>query len=79
MLEIRSLSELSETDLRRAITGYVSREKYQVSYTSTEQTTTFSLELASLAAPYVNHIDISYYTNTDFPDGEMAVFMKRRL
>jgi ribosomal protein S18 acetylase RimI-like enzyme len=24
-------------------------------------------------------IDISYYTNTDHPDGEVAVFMKRRL
>ena len=24
-------------------------------------------------------IDISYYTNNDFPDGEMAVFMKLRL
>jgi ribosomal protein S18 acetylase RimI-like enzyme len=24
-------------------------------------------------------IDISYYTNHDYPDGEMAVFLKRRL
>jgi len=24
-------------------------------------------------------IDISYYTNADYPAGEMAVFMKRRL
>ncbi len=24
-------------------------------------------------------VDISYYTNADYPDGEMAVFMKRRL
>lgn len=27
----------------------------------------------------VEGIDISYYTNTDYPDGEVAVFMKRRL
>lgn len=27
----------------------------------------------------VEGIDISYYTNKDYPDGEMAVFMKRRL
>ena len=27
----------------------------------------------------VEGIDISYYTNHDYPDGEVAVFMKRRL
>ncbi|MBI4927249.1 MAG: GNAT family N-acetyltransferase [Anaerolineae bacterium] len=27
----------------------------------------------------VEGVDISYYTNQDYPDGEMAVFMKRRL
>ena len=27
----------------------------------------------------VEGIDISYYTNADYPDGEVAVFMKRRL
>jgi ribosomal protein S18 acetylase RimI-like enzyme len=28
---------------------------------------------------HVEGIDISYYTNQDYPDGEVAVFMKRRL
>jgi ribosomal protein S18 acetylase RimI-like enzyme len=27
----------------------------------------------------VEGIDISYYSNNDYPDGEIAVFMKRRL
>lgn len=27
----------------------------------------------------VEGIDLSYYTNADYPDGEVAVFMKRRL
>ncbi len=27
----------------------------------------------------VEAVDVSYYTNNDYPDGEMAVFMKRRL
>ena len=27
----------------------------------------------------VEGVDISYYSNTDYPDGEIAVFMKRRL
>jgi len=59
MLEIRPLSELSEAVLRRTITGYVSHEKYRVSYTSTDQNTSFNLELVSLAEPYVKHFDPS--------------------
>jgi len=27
----------------------------------------------------IEGIDLSYYSNDDFPDGEIAVFMKRRL
>nr|MBA3321877.1 GNAT family N-acetyltransferase [Pyrinomonadaceae bacterium] len=27
----------------------------------------------------IDGIDISYYSNTDYPDGEIAIFMKRRL
>ncbi len=27
----------------------------------------------------IEGIDISYYTNQDYPDGEMAIFMKRRV
>jgi ribosomal protein S18 acetylase RimI-like enzyme len=27
----------------------------------------------------VEAIDISYYSNDDYPDGDVAVFMKRRL
>jgi ribosomal protein S18 acetylase RimI-like enzyme len=27
----------------------------------------------------VEGVDVSYYSNTDYPDGEIAVFMKRRL
>lgn len=27
----------------------------------------------------IEGVDISYYSNTDYPDGEIAVFMKRRL
>jgi hypothetical protein len=48
---------LSEVDIRRILTGYTAHEKYQVSYTSTDQATTFSLELVSLAVPYVQHFN----------------------
>ena len=27
----------------------------------------------------VEGVDLSYYTNEDYPDGEIAIFMKRRL
>ncbi len=27
----------------------------------------------------IEGVDISYYSNTDYPDGEVAIFMKRRL
>jgi len=57
MLEIRSLTELSEASLRQIITGYVSHEKYTVSYASNEQNTTFSLQLVELEQPYVKHYD----------------------
>ncbi len=57
MLEIRPLAELSENDLRRILTGYTAHEKYRVSYTSTDQATTFSLELVSLAVPYTQHFN----------------------
>ncbi len=58
-LEIRPLSELGETTLRQIIAGYVSPEKYRVSYTAADQNTTFTLELVSLAEPYVKHFDPS--------------------
>jgi ribosomal protein S18 acetylase RimI-like enzyme len=57
MLEIRPLAELSESDIRRILSGYTAHEKYRVSYTSTEQAATFSLELISLAEPYTQHFN----------------------
>lgn len=59
MVEILPLSDLSEAVLRRTITGYISNEKYKVSYTPTDQNTIFILELVSLAEPYVKHFDPS--------------------
>ncbi len=57
MLEIRPLTELSESDIRRILSGYTAHEKYRVSYTSTEQAATFRLELVSLAEPYTQHFN----------------------
>jgi streptothricin acetyltransferase len=59
MVEIRPLTELSGAVLRQTITGYVSHEKYAVSYTSTEQNTTFFIELIHLDQPFVKHFETS--------------------
>jgi streptothricin acetyltransferase len=61
---------LRESDLRRIITGYTAHEKYQVTYTATDQSTTFSLELVSLAAPYTQHFN---------PDKEELEMIQRTL
>ena len=57
MPEIRPISEVSESDLRRIMTGYVAHEKYRVTYSATDQAATFSLELVSLEAPYTQHFN----------------------
>ena len=57
MLEIRPLSEVSEGDLRRIMTGYTAYEKYRVTCTATDQAATFSLELVTLPAPYTQHFN----------------------
>ena len=58
MLEIRLLSEINEGDLHRIMTGYTAHEKYRVTYTATDQVTTFGLELVSLADPYTQHFNL---------------------
>jgi ribosomal protein S18 acetylase RimI-like enzyme len=70
MLEIRPLSEVNEGDLRRIMSGYTAYEKYRVSYASTEQAATFSLELVSLAEPYTQHFN---------PDGDEIEMIQRAL
>ena len=53
MLEIRTLSTLDREAVNRIITGYVTNEKYQISYSEAEANTIFTLELVKLDNPSV--------------------------
>ena len=94
-LKIRPISHLLEEDFLRLVTGYTSLTRYAVQKTESHERTSFSLELVKLDCPYqkqweyipqelVRYNDYlkegySFYTNHDAVDGEVAVFMKRKL
>ena len=63
MIDIRPLTQVSDDDLRRIITGYTSPARYRVLKTESAQLTTFSLELVQLETPYIKRDDF-------FPDDE---------
>ncbi len=45
----------------------------------TQNTNVASIHFYQRVGFQIEAIDLSYYTNDDFPDGEIAVFMKKRL
>ena len=53
MIEIRSLGQLTLTDLKRIASGYFSDSKYAVSHTETESCVSFDLQLVALDTPYI--------------------------
>ncbi len=53
MIEIRSLVQLTLTDLKRIASGYSSDSKYAVSHTETESCISFDLQLVTLDTPYI--------------------------
>ena len=57
MIEIRSLTVLNLTDLRRVVSGYSSERKYVVKYTSEEDGTSFNLQLVNHDKPFVKKFD----------------------
>lgn len=57
MIEIRSLTALNLTDLKRVASGYASNSKYVVIYTSAEDHVSFDLQLVTLDNPYVKKFD----------------------
>lgn len=71
MIDINPLRSFTLTDFQRIASGYTTRKKYAVTYSEADGAVSFHVQ------PIM--IDISYYTNEDYPDGEVAVFMKRRL
>lgn len=57
MIEIRSLTSLNITDLKRVASGYSSDSKYVVIYTSEDTSVHFDLQLVSLDDLYVKKFD----------------------
>lgn len=57
MIELRPLTHLNPDDLRRLVTGYQSPAIYQVAREESTARITFTLELMSLASPYVKRYD----------------------
>ena len=45
----------------------------------TQNTNVMAIKVYSKLGFRLEGIDISHYANNDYPDGEIAVFMKRRL
>lgn len=57
MIEIRPLTALTPSDLKRVAGGYTSDRKYVVVHTSAEDRVTFDLQLVPLDQPYVKQFD----------------------
>ncbi|MCB8944777.1 MAG: GNAT family N-acetyltransferase [Ardenticatenaceae bacterium] len=53
--------------------------KFRVIVCETQNTNGTGIDIYRQLGFQVEGVDISYYTNQDYPDGEVAVFMKRRL
>jgi ribosomal protein S18 acetylase RimI-like enzyme len=55
------------------------KAKLRIIVCETQNTNAAAIKIYRKLGFRIEGIDISYYSNTDYPDGETAVFMKRRL
>lgn len=55
------------------------RAKLRTIVCETQNTNVIAIKVYRKLGFSIEGIDISYYSNDDYPDGEVAVFMKRRL
>jgi ribosomal protein S18 acetylase RimI-like enzyme len=65
--------------LMDAVTEKAREEGIRVIICETQNTNADAIKIYRHLGFRVEAIDISYYSNDDYPDGEIAVFMKRRL
>lgn len=67
-------------ELRRLIIGYQSPARYRVGKIETETHTAVpAIRFYRSVGFQVEGIDLSYYTNMDVTDFEVAIFMKRKI
>jgi ribosomal protein S18 acetylase RimI-like enzyme len=52
---------------------------YRIIVCETQNTNADAIQIYRHLGFRVEGMDISYYSNEDYPDGEIAVFMKRRI
>lgn len=78
MIKTRQLVHLIPNDLSRLVTGYTSNARYLVNKAESERKITFTQYYRKMGFD-LEAIDLSYYSNSDFPDAEIALFMKKRL
>jgi ribosomal protein S18 acetylase RimI-like enzyme len=65
--------------LMEAVTTKALRAGLRTIVCETQNTNAVAIQVYRKLGFTVEGIDISYYSNADFPDGEIAVFMKKRL
>ena len=65
--------------LMAAAVEKASREGLRTIVCETQNTNAPAIQVYRKLGFRVEGVDISYYTNADYPEGEVAVFMKRRL
>lgn len=71
MAQIRLLESIDESSLKRLIRGYISPEKYKVTWEESAERVSFSLELIRLDQPYQKVFDVDdvdYYQSI-LPEG----------
>lgn len=55
------------------------RAEFRTIVCETQNTNVTAIKIYRKLGFRIEGIDISYYSNSDYPDGEIAIFMKRRL
>jgi len=65
--------------LMKCVSDKARDERFRIIVCETQNTNLPAIAVYQRLGFQLEGLDISYYSNTDFPDGEMAVFMKQRL
>ncbi len=65
--------------LMDAVAEQARRANFRILVCETQNTNAPAIQAYRKLGFRVEGVDISYYSNADYPDGEVAIFMKRRL
>ena len=65
--------------LMERVAAHAKESGFRILVCETQNTNADGIDIYRRLSFRLEGVDISYYTNEDYPDGEVAVFMKRRL